>query len=82
MLIEEIDSIGPEPFQRRVSDRANLRRTAVETRHLAVLDVEAELRGNRHLVADGLERFADEIFVRVRPVHFGRIEERHARIDG
>src|SRR3954471_7377185 len=45
-------------------------------------DVEAELRGNHHLVADRLERFAHEVFVRVRPIHFGRIEERHARIDG
>ena len=30
------------------------------------------------LVADGLERLADDIFVRVRAVHFGGIEERHA----
>src|SRR5436189_1088218 len=43
MLIEEVDSIGPQPSQRRVSDRTDVRRTAVETRHLAVLDVEPEL---------------------------------------
>ena len=54
---------------------------AVETCHLAVLDVEAELGGDRDLIADGLERLADDIFIRVWAIHFGRIEERHTGVD-
>src|SRR5579864_2604256 len=54
---------------------------AVETRHLAVLDVEAELGGDRDLIADRLERLTDDILIGVRAVHFGRIEERHAGVD-
>ena len=78
MLVEQVDAIRPKSLQRRVGDGANLRRMAVEPRHLAVLDVEAELGGDRDLIADGLERFADDILIGIRAVHFGRIEERHA----
>ena len=53
---------------------------AVEAGLLAVLELEAELRRDHHLIAHGLERFADELFVRERPVRFGGIEERHATV--
>jgi hypothetical protein len=36
-------------------------------------DVVAELGRDRDLVADGRERFSDEIFVRVWAVHFGGV---------
>src|SRR6476619_8152726 len=54
---------------------------AVEPRHLAVLDVEAELGGDRYLIADGLERLTDDILIGIWAVHFGRIEERHTCVD-
>ena len=41
----------------------------------AVLEVEAELRRDHDLVADGLERLADELLVRERPVHLRGVEE-------
>ena len=82
MLIEQIDPVCPEPFQGCVGDRADLRRTAVQPGHLALLDVEAELRGDCHLITHGLERLAHDIFVGVRTVHFGGIEECHATING
>jgi len=47
-----------------------------------VLDVEPEFRGDGHLVTYRLERLAYDIFVGVRTVHFGGIEECHATIDG
>src|SRR6185295_3288797 len=53
----------------------------VEPRHFAVLDVEAELGGDRDLIADRLERFTNDILVGIWAVHFGRIEERHTGID-
>ena len=46
-----------------------------------VVEVEAELRRDHDLVADGLERLADELLVRERPVHLRGVEERHAALD-
>ena len=82
VLIEEIDPIGLEPLQRRVGDLADVRRPAVQPRLLAAFELEAELRRDHDLIANRRERFADELFVRERPVDFGRIEERDAAIDG
>ena len=44
--------------------------------------VEAELRGDHDLVADGGERLADELFVGERAVDLGGVEERDAAFDG
>src|SRR5882672_3561945 len=44
----------------------------------AGLDVVAELGRNRDLVADGGERFSDELLARVWAVHLGGVEERDA----
>src|SRR4029453_17828326 len=54
---------------------------AVQTRHFSLLDVEAELGGDRDLIADRLERLTDHILIGIWAVHFGRIEERHAGVD-
>jgi hypothetical protein len=43
--------------------------------------VESELRGDQDLLADGLERFADELLVRERPVHVCGVEEDRAAFD-
>ena len=48
----------------------------------AVLEVEAELGRDHDLVADGRERFADELLVRERTVDLGGVEERDAALDG
>ena len=44
----------------------------------AGLEIEPELGRDHDLVADGLERFADELFVRERPVDLRGVEERDA----
>ena len=82
VLIEEIDPIGPETFQRRLRDLADVRGAAVEACLLPVLDLEAELRGDDDLIANRGECFADNVFVRKRAVHFRRVEEGHAAVDG
>ncbi len=46
------------------------------------VDGEAELGGDLDLVADGLKCFADQLFVRVRAVDLGRVEEGHAVLEG
>ena len=74
--------VGLEPLQRCLSHVADVRGTAVEARLLTVLELETELGRNHHLIAERAQRLADQLFVREGPVGFGRVEERHARIDG
>ena len=45
------------------------------------VEVEAELRRDHDLVADGLERLADELLVRERPVDLRGVEEGDAALD-
>src|SRR5262245_28577565 len=82
MLIEQIDPIGLQASQRCLGDLANVRRPAVQSRLLAVLELEPELGRNRDLVTNRLKRRADELFVREWPVRFGGIDERNPAIDG
>src|ERR1043166_2547050 len=73
MLIEQIDVIGLEPLQRSFNSLANV--LAIESSHLAVFDLPSELRGDDDLVALPAQRASDQLFVLVRPVNFGRVEE-------
>src|SRR5258708_5551826 len=81
MWVDQIAALRPKSLQRRVGDGGNLGRRAVETRHFAVLDVEAELGGDRYLIADGLECLTDYVLIGIWAVHFGRIEESHTCVD-
>ncbi|MNY72386.1 hypothetical protein D3C86_2109320 [compost metagenome] len=46
------------------------------------IDVEPELGGNHHLIAEGGQGFTHQFLVRVRAVDLGRIEEGDATIHG
>ena len=46
------------------------------------VELEAELGGDHHLVAERRERFADQLLVRERAVDLGGVEERDAALDG
>ena len=46
------------------------------------LELEPELGGDHHLLAEGSEGFAHEFFVRERAIDFGGVEERDAAFDG
>ena len=54
---------------------------AVEAGRRAGLEIESELGRDHDLVAHGLERFADELFVRERPVDLRGVEEGDATFD-
>ena len=58
VLIEEVDPVGPEPFERGVGDLANALGPAVHA-CLGVAVLEAELGRDHDLVADGSERLAE-----------------------
>jgi hypothetical protein len=59
--------------------------TAVKGSPLAVIvgiGLETELGGDDHVFAEGRECFADDVFVDVRAVDLGSVEERDATLDG
>ena len=56
-------------------------RAAVDAAGLARRELEAELGRDHDLVADRLERLADELLVRERAVDLRGVEERDAAVD-
>ena len=83
MLIEEIDMIGPQTLQAGVCHCFDVLGPAIRPAPALArlkIDVEAELGGDRHLVADRLERLAHQLFIREWPVGFGGIEVRDAKV--
>jgi hypothetical protein len=83
MLIEEIDGLDAQPFERRVGHLFDVLGPAIQVHGaFAGPDLTAELRGDDDLALERLERFADELLVRERAVDLGRIEERDAALHG
>ena len=85
VLIEQVDGVGPEPLERRLGDLLDVLRPAVQARRLGRLsgaEVEPELGGDDHLVAERGEGLADQLLVRERAVDLGGVEERDAALDG
>src|ERR1700739_4271990 len=73
MLVEQIDNIGLEPFQRSVRDFSDVVRPAIQPRE--PFNVETEFRGDYHLASERSESFADEFFILERAVRLSRVEE-------
>jgi hypothetical protein len=65
MLVIQIDNVGFQALQRRLSNLPDVRGAAVKTQTLMCcgIEVEAELGGNHHMVADRGKGFAHELFV-------------------
>src|SRR5437660_11046189 len=82
MLIIEIDDVGPESFQRTLDALFDALGPAVLDLLSAGITSDAELRGDHHLSAHRRQRLANELFVGVRTVDFGGIEECDAAFDG
>src|SRR6266550_4666646 len=82
VLIIEIDDVGLESFQRTLDALLDALGAAVLDLLPAGIPSDSELRGEHHLCAHWRQRFAYELFVGVRTVNFGGIEERDAPFDG
>jgi hypothetical protein len=84
MLVEEVDDIRPQPLQRRIGNLPDVIRPAVDPTVISGcrIDPETELRRDDHLLAQGREGFADELFVHEGAVDFRRVEERDTTLDG
>jgi hypothetical protein len=81
MLIEEVDPIGLQSLQRRLGDLADVRRSAVQPGALSVLELEAEFGGDHNLIANRGKGIPDQLFVRVRTVRLGCVEERDPTVN-
>ena len=84
VLVEQVDGLDPEPLERALGRLLDVLRPAVQARLARPLvvsaQVEPELGGDHHLLAERGERFADEFLVRERAVHLGGVEERHPAV--
>ena len=79
MLIEQIEHVCPESFQRSLSNFLNVLWSTVDADLLAFgTDLESELGGDHHSLTHWSQRFADELFVREWAVNFSGVEERDA----
>ena len=86
VLIEQVDGLDLEPLERALDGLLDVLRPAVQPRRarplIAAAQVEPELGGDHHLLAEGSEGLAHEFFVRERAVDLGGVEERDAAFDG
>src|SRR5689334_22619761 len=82
MLIQQIDPVSLQSFQRSVGDFADVLGPAVDSDLLPFrTDFETKLRCDQHTIAYRRERLAYKFFVREWTIHFGRVEERNAAIN-
>ena len=85
VLIEQVDGIDLEPLERGLGDLLDVLRPAVQAdpaRPAVGIELEPELGGDHHLLAERGEGFAHELLVRERAVDLGGVEERDAAFDG
>jgi len=71
MLIEQIDGVYPEPFQRALDGLFDVLRSAVQTDWMRIflgVNLEPELGRDHHLVTHGSESLAHELFIHERTV--------------
>ena len=83
MLVEQVDAVGLEATERTFHRRADERRLARHADVAAFLETKAELGGDDDPVAcagHGPERAGQQFLVRVRPIHFGGVEQGHAEV--
>ena len=75
VLIEQVDMVGPQALQRSLDHLADMLGPAIEPDHLALLvDLEAELRADQNLVANRLQRLANQLLVDERTVALCGVE--------
>jgi hypothetical protein len=83
VLVVQVDHLDAEPPQGGVAGGADVRGAALDAEERAVLAaLVAELGRHDDLVTAAGDGPADELLVGEGPVHVGRVEERHAEVDG
>src|SRR5262245_13482103 len=85
VLIKQIDDLDPESLETAFSDMLDVLWPTIQphpSRLSVGLKFEPELGGDHHLLAEGSEGFAYELFVCERSVNFSGVEECDAAFDG
>ena len=83
MLIVKVDNVDAEPLQTGLTSLANIGRVPPDAEHRALGAARpSEFRRQNQFVAAAVDRPADQFLVAADAVHVGRIEHRHAAIDG
>ena len=81
MLVEEIDGLDLEAYERCFGDPLDLLRPAFQAPLLACvgIEIEPELGGDHDLAAERRQGLAHELFIGERDIDFGGVEERDTR---
>src|SRR5207237_2814025 len=82
VLVEEVDVVGLEPARGGFHHLADVLRAAIEANDLPIVEPEAELGGDDHLIALALESASEKLLVVPDAVGLGGVEERHPQLDG
>src|SRR5262249_16994143 len=85
VLIEQIDGIDLESLKGALGDLLDVLWPTVQAQPARLprgIELEPELGGNHHLLAEGREGFAHQFFVCDRAIPLRRIEECDAAFDG
>ena len=85
VLIEQVDDIGLKPLERGFGYLPDVLWPAVQPSQTSLrlgIDFPSELRGDHHLAPKRSKGFAYKLFVCVRTIDLGRVEERDAAFDG
>jgi hypothetical protein len=83
VLVVEVDTVGGEPSQRPVDGDSHVRRGAVEVSGTpANVRDHAELGGQDNLIAPSLQGAPHQLFVRVRTVDLGGVDEGDTQLEG
>ncbi|KAG0770713.1 hypothetical protein G6F57_014703 [Rhizopus arrhizus] len=81
VLVEQIDMVGAQALEAGLGHRTDVLRAAVQA-GIDTRILEAELGGDHQPVAVRRQRLAEQIFIGVRAVHLGGVEEGHATFNG
>src|SRR4029453_3256668 len=81
ILIEKIDSIRSDPFERSLGNFFDVCGPATESALSARFKREAELCRDHHLITQRRQRLANEFLIREWPISFSSVKERDAALD-
>ncbi len=81
VLVEQVDMVGAQALEAGFGDGTDILGAAVQA-VIGARALESELGGNHQPVAVGRQRPAEQVFVGVRTIHLGGVEEGHAALDG
>src|SRR5262245_36869606 len=80
--VVKVDGLYAEPFETALDRLADVFGTAVNASNRGIVGIahDAELGGQKHLIALPLDRATDQLFIGVGPVHVRRVQKIDAKL--